>query len=204
MKEVLQVNTHTAFNRYKEIFKFVASVLPGSNKLLSFGCSSGDEVFTLSEIYYDNSRILGVDINPDMLVDARNKLKSADVRSNSVEFIDSDSFLQSQEDEFDCIFCMSVFCLWPDTREMSDISQVFPFQKFVDALETVDKVLKTGGFLVLVNTSYSFEDTILCKEKYEIFEGAEGLYSGFVKRFDPNGLESQRQSGGVVFKKNRS
>ena len=55
----------TSDDRYPNIFEQVRKLAgDGTNvRILSFGCSTGEEVFSLRQ-YFDEARIVGLDINP--------------------------------------------------------------------------------------------------------------------------------------------
>jgi chemotaxis methyl-accepting protein methylase len=100
-----QTHTTTHLNRYPKIFNYVANNFLHLKNILSFGCSSGEECFTLKE-YFKGSNIYGVDTNSDALNKA--------LKNNNEKSI---SFSKSLDEVpmVDCIFAMSVFCKWPET-----------------------------------------------------------------------------------------
>src|SRR5579872_18256 len=72
---LFQPFTDTSPDRYPEVFRFVRDRIgDGSDHhILSFGCSTGDEVFTLRE-YFPSSSIKGIDINPRSVRVAQRRL----------------------------------------------------------------------------------------------------------------------------------
>jgi tRNA G46 methylase TrmB len=60
----------TALNRYPEIFTAAAAAAPNAQRILSFGCSTGEECVTLAS-YFPSAQIVGTDINPVNLIKAR-------------------------------------------------------------------------------------------------------------------------------------
>jgi hypothetical protein len=60
----------TALDRYPEIFAAAAAAAPNARRILSFGCSTGEECVTLAN-YFPNAQIVGTDINPVNLLKAR-------------------------------------------------------------------------------------------------------------------------------------
>ena len=57
----------TKYDRYPEIFKEVSSIITNPNKILSFGCSTGMECNTLHELYFSDSKIIGLDISEEII-----------------------------------------------------------------------------------------------------------------------------------------
>lgn len=200
MSGLLQTETNTTRNRYPNAFAACASSLPKSAKILSFGCSKGDEVFTLAQQYFDQSTIVGVDLNHECLQTARSRLQNEDIRNNEVFFeLSSEHWLQSMA-PFDAIFAMSVLCLWPKTKQMENISDVFPYARFSEAINLLDALLPVGGILTIVNSNYSFEHTHAARN-YETMDTPDALTIGFVKRFSPSGDVDPSPGAGVMFRK---
>lgn len=200
MSGLLQTETNTIRNRYPNAFATCASSLPNSAKILSFGCSNGDEVFTLAQQYFDHSTIVGVDLNHDCLQTARQRLQDEDVRSNEVFFELSSEYWLKSISPFDAIFAMSVLCLWPKTKPMDNISDVFPYSQFSEAVNLLDALLPVGGVLTIVNSNYSFEHTDAARD-YEAMVIPDALTTGFVKRFTPAGDVDPNPGSGVMFRK---
>jgi hypothetical protein len=66
--------TFTASNRYPLLFQACADYLASvkSPRILSFGCSTGEEVFSIGE-YIPDAKIMGIDINRWCLKQCQNK-----------------------------------------------------------------------------------------------------------------------------------
>jgi len=62
-----QISIATWYNRYPEIFSELTKIINNPNKILSFGCSTGVECNTLSDLYYSKSKIIGLDINKEVI-----------------------------------------------------------------------------------------------------------------------------------------
>ncbi len=168
-----QISTTTGYDRYPEIFRecqlYFKDKVP---KILSFGCSNGLEVKTLTEKYFTESKVVGVDINPDMI------LSCIELKLNDkVSFFEIDKFTP---EKFDLIFCMSVFCRWPQTAQLEDCSDEYPFSKFSEKLNDIDNMLNPEGLLVIYNSNFIFTDTNISKN-YSIHKST--FESGFVKKF---------------------
>ena len=105
--EVHQRVTFTSFNRYPAIFRESANYFRSRNisnpSILSFGCSTGEEVFAIGK-YLPEATITGVDINAWCIrqcLKANTNPKYKFFNRNSRQFTDAM--------QFDAIFCMAVF-----------------------------------------------------------------------------------------------
>ena len=84
IKDQHQLTSTTRSDRYPELFteaKIAMMALKKPFSILSFGCSTGEECFTMKS-YFPDSKIIGVDIN-------RGNLRKATSRStgNDIQFL---------------------------------------------------------------------------------------------------------------------
>jgi len=185
--EINQNNHSTSYNRYPEIFNEIKEKIPKPNKILSFGCSTGLECNTLSEIYYPNSKIIGLDINEKII--AENKSK------NKIKNIEYYSKIDDLSTDFDIIFVMSVLCKWPQPQ-----LDKYTFKTFTETLQYIDKLLNKNGYLCIYNSKYLFTETKLFKKKYEIVE-TKHVETGFVYKYTKNNKKINKQYPIFLFKK---
>ena len=89
----------TAPNRYPEIFAAAAAAAPDARRILSFGCSTGEECVSLAE-YFPKAEITGAEINVLSLVKAWKK------RSDRIRFVYSSDRTLTRLAPFDVVFCM--------------------------------------------------------------------------------------------------
>lgn len=148
-------------NRYPQLFEIAAKELQGiSNpKILSFGCSTGDEVFSIKK-YIPNATIVGVDINHRSLDVARKK-------DNSKEhtFYHYHDSAWQKENHYDCILALAIFQRTEHREaDRNESLSTFQFQQFSDSISHLDLLLKHNGILVLDNTDYSFKDLEINKK----------------------------------------
>jgi chemotaxis methyl-accepting protein methylase len=170
----------TVYNRYPEIFKKCVDICQlKSPKILSFGCSTGEEAFSLAESYFKTSEIHGVDISPEVIEKAKQNNKFSNIQFYTYSHLLPDS-------KFDIIFCMSVLCNWPATKDATNCHEYYQFDKFEKELIKLDAMLNEGGILVIYNSNFCFSDTIL-KHKYKAVVDYDVIRSsGFVNKFDKN------------------
>lgn len=125
-------------------------------KILSYGCSTGEEVLTLRK-YFPNAHIIGVDINKRSIAKCRELPEDEKI-----------TFLYSSPNEikkygpFDAIFCMAVLQRKPHyiaAKGISSFKKIYPFVKFEQQIVEFDELISPRGLLVVHFTQYSFIDT---------------------------------------------
>lgn len=179
-KQQHQLTSVTASNRYPELFAAAQMNAATHGKILSFGCSTGEECFSLQG-YFPDSAIVGVDIN------ARN-IKTAIRRNTSptIKFLYSSPEIISAEGKYDLIFCLSVLCRWEDTKFVDNCEEIYPFSKYEETVEMLAQELTVGGLMVIYNSNFRFEDTKIFASGFEIVPTPQISDSGFVYKFDIN------------------
>src|SRR5262245_59386278 len=139
----------TALNRYPEIFAAAAAVAPSAQRILSFGCSTGEECVTLAE-YFPNAQIIGTDINP------LNLLKARKHRSERIRFVYAADRVLRGFGGFDAVFCMAVF---RPTWKHKPVADAYPFDRFAERALFLESLVRPGGLLVIHGATYRFGDT---------------------------------------------
>lgn len=151
-----QASDATTYDRFPELFErtrahFADRTTPP--RILSFGCSTGEEVFTLRR-YFPESEIVGVDVNRRSLREAR--------RRNTDPRIAIEPYSRrrmARLGTFDLILCLAVFQKTRLRRpEISDSSRDYPFARFDAELQTLDGALAPAGLLVIYLTNFHFAD----------------------------------------------
>jgi len=147
---------HTLPNRYPWLFQFAADALRGREecRLLSFGCSSGDEVISLRQ-YFPKAHITGIDFDAGNITRCRARIKDPAIRF-AVAATTADEVAHS----YDAIFCLAVLCHGYLT--ISDAPQADPllyFDDFERVVSDFSRCLKPDGLLLLHTTSFRFCDT---------------------------------------------
>lgn len=165
----LQLETYTCEDRYPVLFEYCRQHLAAcsSPKILSFGCSTGEEVFTLAR-YLPHAEIVGVDINSWCLQQGAKKN-----RNPQLSFLHSLSREFAGVTGFDAIFCMAVFQRTEHRTENALPDDTgFTFERFEAEVIELDGKLKPGGLFFLDEYDFSFEDTgIADRYKPAEFEG---------------------------------
>ena len=111
----------TAPNRYPEIFAAAAAAAPDARRILSFGCSTGEECVSLAE-YFPKSEIIGAEINVLSLLKAWKK------RSDRIRFVYSSDRTLTRLAPFDVVFCMAVLRAPKKQQRLGN----YPFEVFAE------------------------------------------------------------------------
>ena len=154
-----QAYNHTLPDRYPWLFEFARSKLAddAQTRLLSFGCSRGDEVFSLRE-YFPAAAIKGIDIDPHNIDLCLARLSSE--HSPAISFAAAANTQAEASGSYDAIFCLAVLCLGDLTN--SGAQRCDPHLNFADFDRIVadfSRCLKPGGILILHTTNFRFCDT---------------------------------------------
>jgi SAM-dependent methyltransferase len=152
-----QLSARTAFDRYPQIFAGAARIAPNARRILSFGCSTGEECATL-KMYFPQATVVGADVNPVSLCKARWRYGS-----DSVSFAYASDLALKLRAPFDAIFCLTVL---RDTRldAEASIRETYPFDRFDERVALLHSLLVPGGLLVFYGNMYRFCDTSVANE----------------------------------------
>jgi SAM-dependent methyltransferase len=165
-RDVHQTTSYTAEDRYPELFQMAAMQKPGAKRILSFGCSTGEELVAL-RIRFPRARIVGVEINLRSRRIAR--LRSAGDPHTLV------MAPTSLTGEFDVIFALAVFQREPVKTEeagISDLSKTYPFGRFDTAVKSLVARLRPGGLLCVTNSQYRVEDSSVARQLQSVSNAA--------------------------------
>ena len=138
----------TAPNRYPEIFAAAAAAAPDARRILSFGCSTGEECVSLAS-YFPEAEIVGADINLLSLLKAWKK------RSDRIRFVYSSDRILSRLGGFDVVFCMAVLRAAKKRQRLGN----YPFKLFEERALFLESLVRPGGLFVIHNSMYRFSDT---------------------------------------------
>jgi hypothetical protein len=182
----VQISNTTKADRYPKVFRTVVEVTTASGmtapRILSYGCSTGEEASTLATKYFPQSEVFGVDVSADALAEAK-----ANYGDNPrIRFEMSTEETLSKAGLFDVIFAMSVLCRWPQSRKVDNVASMFPFEVFEKQAVLLDGLVKPGGILIIYNANYSFLQSDASRG-YDLIAHPRIDTCGFVKRFDKSG-----------------
>lgn len=155
---LLQPATVTSQDRHPDLFDRVGELLTDieSPAILSFGCSTGEEVFTLGR-RFTTATVRGIDINPACIRAARRSFAAnPDPR---ISFTRADSASDEVPHSYDAIFALSVLRHGRlDAEQPDNCSTILPFARFAAAITALDACLKPGGFLIIWGSHFRFAD----------------------------------------------
>jgi SAM-dependent methyltransferase len=149
--ELHQTTPHTEEERYPVLFDMVAKLAPGAHRILSFGCSTGEELVALRR-RFGNAVIVGAEINPRSRRIAKRRVAR-----------DSHATVQRPHaiaGKFDIVFALAVFQREPHKVveiDLQDLSSHYPFERFDRALSSLVARLRPGGLLCVAHALYPVE-----------------------------------------------
>ena len=169
--EAHQISNYTEYDRYPDLFSKCEELMKERKdlKILSYGCSTGEEVFTLRE-YFPDAFIVGVDIN-------KRNIKKAISQNNDDNIVFSSNIENTLADEgpFDIIFTLAVFQRTENrAKKTFNSSTIYPFEKFDIKIMELDSHLKQNGLFVIDHADYFFEDTEIASS-YHAFKGDHNI-----------------------------
>ena len=181
--ELHQISNATAMDRYPGIFAACRNYFGTKQdlKILSFGCSTGEEVLTLRR-YFPSAFITGAEINRRALSLCR-KHKVDD----KVNFVYSNTRNIRKHGPYDAIFCMAVLQRFHNrvkNERIRNLKEIYPFEKFDRQLSELDLCLRERGLLVLHHTQYVFDHSSVSRN-YEPIKSDEQEVD-YNPRFDRN------------------
>lgn len=150
-------------DRYPRIFAGVRDLLGGRTglRILSFGCATGEEVFTLRR-YFPDADTKGVDINADSIGAARRRLAAEpDPR---IEFAEGSSAVAEAPASYDAIFCMAVLRDGRLGSAPPRCDHLLRFADFERIVEEFARALKPGGLLAIRHSNFRFSDAPVARD----------------------------------------
>lgn len=174
-----QTTASTCLNRYPSIFYGTRQYFGDREdlKILSFGCSTGEEVVTLRQ-YFPKAEIVGAEINKHSLRVCRKRQLD-----EKIHFVDSLPEEIQKYAPYDAVFCMAVLQRTPGLiaeKNITDLKKIYPFEKFEDQVTQLDGYLKEGGLMVIHMSQYDFPDTAVAKNYTPYGEFHQDHYGPFV------------------------
>jgi SAM-dependent methyltransferase len=157
--KAFQLSSRTYENRYPTIFSFVQTELRVTPRarILSFGCSTGEEVFWLRR-YFRDAVIKGIDLNVGSIATCRERAKREG--DDNVSFAVADCADGEPADFYDALFCMAVLrdgrLSAPGVERCDHLIRFGDFDRMVDGFA---RCLRPGGLLVIRHSNFRLGDT---------------------------------------------
>lgn len=158
-KALFQPSNLSRADRYPRIFRFVQRALGANSEIsiLSVGCSTGEEVFSLRS-YFPRATIKGIDINSRNIAVCHRRLHRE--RDPGISFETAGSTAGEPAAFYDAIFCMAVLrhgdLASPGTTRCDHLIR---FEDFAAAVKDFSRCLKPGGLLAVRHANFRLSDT---------------------------------------------
>lgn len=149
----------TSLDRYPALFSYVQGALAGTSapRLLSFGCSTGEEVISLRH-YFPDAEITGLDIHPGHIALCRQWLGTHP--DAGLRFAVAGSTAGEGEAGYDAIFCLAVLRRGDLARHRgARCDHLIRFRDVEAQLQDFARCLRPGGLLVLRHANFRLRDT---------------------------------------------
>jgi len=189
---------HTSFLRIESILQTCAKRLskhrnPASIKILSFGCSIGDELASI-KLVFPQAKIFGCDVNKRLLDICKKSF------GEYISLFESSRVNIVNNGPYDLIVASAVLCRNPTPK---DYAKAFPFSQFDDIVGLFDECLSENGIIAIPNSGYLFSDSSQYN-KYTPIRSDVVHGSTFVDVFHKNGsvfLKQERSYGINIYSK---
>ena len=193
--------SHTLPDRYPWLFGFSAAQIGERDqlRLLSFGCSRGDEVFTLRH-YFPRAEIKGIDVDPINI--ALCEQRAGELGAGAVSFAVAATMQGEPSAAYDAIFCLAVLCLGDlTTNAARRCDPLLHFQDFERIVNDFSRCLKPFGLLLLHTTSFRFCDTSIADNFEMLLEADAAQMATDVQFGRDNRLLPEPRYRAVAFRK---
>jgi SAM-dependent methyltransferase len=193
-QNLFQLANVTSLNRYPELFAFAQEALRGVARpqLLSLGCATGEEVFSLRDYFFD-AVITGLDINSANIRICRQRLRRRP--DPNIAFRRAGTVAGEETGAFDAIFCLSVLrhgALRAAGTTRCD--HLLKFSNFERTIADLTRCLRPGGYLFIVNSNFRLSDTKSAEEFEVVLQKPELGYDHRTPIFGADNL-LLRQAG---------
>jgi SAM-dependent methyltransferase len=190
-REVHQTTSQTAEDRYPELFDLLAQLAPAAQRILSFGCSTGEELVAIRHRFLV-AEIVGAEINPR----SRRIAARRTAGDSLITVVPPDGIAGS----FDLLFALAVLQREPHKiaeMQIDDLSPHYSFERFDAAVRELVARLRTGGLLCVENAHYRIEDSSAVAE-LEPVRGSPAM-TGLL--FGPDGRRLSGVTAQTIFRK---
>ena len=145
-------------DRYPAIFVALRDRLGAraAARLLSFGCSTGEEVAAL-RAYLPNASIKGVDISPERIAICRARF--AREEGGRTQFEVAESGRAEPDGGYDAVLAMAVFRHGQLGDYAVQTNRIIAFDRFEREVTELARAVRHGGYLIVRHSNFRFADT---------------------------------------------
>ncbi len=147
----------TAYGRYAEELEAAKAALATSTPdILSFGCSSGEELLTLRAIF-PTSRIRGLDINPVAVRAARRLVRRAG-QDAAITVDRAGDAAAEPTDAYDVVVALAVFRHPSLNHAPERCDGILDFASFERTVTGLSACVRAGGLFMVRHANFRFTD----------------------------------------------
>lgn len=153
----------TSLDRYPALFAYTQRALAETiaPRLLSFGCSTGEEVISLRH-YFPDAEITGLDIHPGHIARCHQWLRAHP--DPGVMFAVAGNTAGERDADYDAIFCLAVLRRGDLAAHRGDrCDHLIRFEEVEVQLLDFARCLRPGGLLVLRHANFRLRDTLAAR-----------------------------------------
>lgn len=162
---LFQPYTTTGPDRYPDEFAIVREQLTTSRpRILSFGCSSGDELLTVHD-YFPGARIKGIDANPLAVRTARKR-----VAGLGIEVVKASDASAEPPAAYDVVLALAVFRHGALSDSPPRCDALIQFADFDRTVTGLVAAVKPGGLFVTRHANFRFTDCAAAAD-FELVRG---------------------------------
>jgi len=160
----------TAYGRYADELAAAKDALATSTPdILSFGCSSGEELLTLRS-HFPTARIRGLDINPVAVRAARRRVHRAG-EDATISVARAGDASGEPAEAYDLVLALAVFRHASLNDAPPRCDGVLDFASFEATVASLSACVRTGGILVLRHANFRFGDCAVAVDYEPVLVG---------------------------------
>ncbi|HET6167505.1 MAG TPA: class I SAM-dependent methyltransferase [Marmoricola sp.] len=160
----------TAYGRYAEELEAAKDALATSTPdILSFGCSSGEELLTL-RAHFPTARIRGLDVNP-VAVRAARKLVHGAGEDATISVAKAGDASGEPAEAYDLVLALAVFRHPSLNAAPPRCDDVLDFARFEATVAGLSACVRSGGILMLRHANFRFGDCAVAADYEPVLVG---------------------------------
>ena len=189
--QIHQTTPYTCNERYPALFDLAAKLAPKATRILSFGCSTGEELVALRRRFPD-AELIGAEINP-----RSRRLAARLLSADGATVVVHPNVIAGP---FDFVFALAVLQREPHKvaeMEVDKLTRYYPFERFNSAIRDFAEWLRPGGFLCVFHAQYRVEDSSVARQ-FKPVPRSPQLHQPL---FGPNGRPLAGATAHSIFRK---